>query len=426
MEIKASALKSAFENKEYDEKLEALYADAALVDAQRARYVAAIDEFIALFGDKDVEIYSAAGRTEVGGNHTDHQRGRVLAASVNIDTIAVVSKRSDKTVVMKSEGYPEITVDLEKLDIDESEFGTSVSLIRGVAAGLNKRGYKIGGFEGYATSQVLSGSGLSSSAAYEVLIGNILSGMYSGQVGDPVMLAMIGQEAENQFFGKPSGLMDQMACSVGGLIHIDFFDKENPVVSKVDVDFGGFGKSLCIVDSKASHADLTDEYAYVPQEMRSVAAYFGKELLCEVPEEDFVAAIPDVRLKTSDRAVLRSIHWYEDCKRVDAQKDALEKGDFAAFGKLIRESGDSSFKYLQNVYAPKTGDQSLSIALAMTEKILGPDIPCRVHGGGFAGTIQVFVDDADVARYKSEIEKIFGEGSCHVLKIRPVGGCQVI
>ena len=411
----------------YDERLKEVYVDASRVDGERSRYIAALNEFQKLYGDKEVEVYSAPGRSEVGGNHTDHQLGKVLATSVNIDTVAVVAKRQDKVIAMKSEGYRPLTVDLGSLEPDVNEYGTSVALIRGVAAGLKKRGYQVGGFEGYAVTEVLSGSGLSSSAAYEVLIGNILSGMYNDGASNSIEIAQISQEAENIYFGKPCGLMDQMACSVGGLISIDFKDKENPVVKQVKVDFDAFGYSLCIVDTKGSHADLTDEYAAVPAEMKAVAAYFGKEVLSQVDEADFYAAIPEIRKAAGDRAVLRAIHWYDECRRVDGQVAALEAGNFAEFAKLVNESGESSYKYLQNVYASKKSqNQEVAIGILMSKKLLKDKGIVRVHGGGFAGTIQAFVPNDMVAEYKTGIERIFGEGSCYCLKIRPDGGIKVL
>lgn len=424
--MKASSLIEKINNHEYDARFEELYMDKDLVAGQCERYVKAVNEFIALYGDLEVELYSAPGRTEIGGNHTDHQYGKVLAGPVNIDTIAVASATDDMTVNIKSEGYNALTVKLENLEAKKSEYGTSYALIKGVAAGLAKRGYKIGGFKAYVTSQVLSGSGLSSSAAYEVLLGNILSGLYNDCSLNSVLIAQIGQEAENIYFGKPCGLLDQMASSVGGLVHVDFADPKNPLVMEGGVEFNKFGHSLCIVDTKGSHADLTDDYAAIPAEMKAVAAVFGKEVLSQVEEAEFYAKIAEVRKATSDRSVLRAIHWFNETKRADKQIAALRADDFDEFKRLIRESGDSSYKYLQNVYSNhKITEQSLGIGLAMTEEILGKDCACRVHGGGFAGTIQVFVPNEKVAVYKEGIEKVFGAGSCYVLKIREIGGTRV-
>ena len=422
-----AALIAEIENGIYDEILLKLCVDPARLSGQKERYIEALKEFAKLYGEKAVEVYSAPGRSEIGGNHTDHQNGRVLATSVNIDTIAVVAALEGSVIKMKSQGYRPLSVDISKLEPDEREYGTSVALIRGVAAGLAKRGYKIGGMELYCTSEVLSGSGLSSSAAFEVMIGNAISGLYNGKTADAVLLAQIGQEAENTYFGKPCGLMDQMACSYGGLIHIDFNHPGTPAVSPVHVEFEKYGTSLCIVDTKGSHADLTPDYAAIPTEMRAVAACFGKTLLCEVSEEDFVKTVPTLRAKTGDRAVLRALHWYAECKRADAEKEALEKDDFKEFLSVLKESGDSSYKYLQNVFSThKVEEQGVSIGLAFSEYYLGKKGVARVHGGGFAGTMQAFVPDELVAGYKENIEKIFGAGSCHVMKVRSIGGTRVM
>lgn len=427
MANKASKLIENLQNHCYDQILSDLYLGESNGEKQCERYVKALQQFISLFGDEEVEIYSAPGRSEIGGNHTDHQYGKVLATSVDIDTIAVVAAADEPQIRIKSEGYRWTELDLNELQAKPEEKGTTVALVRGVAAGVKKRGFEIGGFKAYVTSQVLSGSGLSSSAAYEVLLGNIFSGLYNDNAIDPVTIAQIGQEAENQYFGKPSGLLDQMACSVGGLVYIDFEDPINPLVQKVNVDFESFGHRLCIVDTKGSHADLTDDYARIPKEMKKVAAYFGKEVLRQVNEQDFYKELPLIRKYAGDRAVLRSMHWFDENHRVDEQKEALESGDYPRFQQLIRESGNSSYRYLQNVYSiHKADDQSVAVALIMTKKILGKEIACRVHGGGFAGTIQVFVPEQKVAGYKEAIERIFGSGACHVLHVRNVGGLKVI
>lgn len=421
------AIKANLYNGNIDESLAELYCGTEFVDIQKKRYAAALDAFEGLYGDKEVEIYSAPGRTEVGGNHTDHQNGRVLTASINLDAIAIVAKRDDNIIRITSEGYGEIIVDISDIEIIENEIGTTAALVRGTAAAMKKRGYSIGGFDAYVTSDVLSGSGLSSSAAYEVLMGNILSGIYNAGKISPVELAQIGREAENKYFGKPCGLLDQMACSVGGLINIDFADGTNPRVKKVGVDFNKHNHSLCIVDTKGSHADLTDEYAAVPIEMKKVAAFFGKNYLSEVDKADFYKNIVEIRKATGDRAVLRAMHWYAENIRVDRQVEALEKGDFDEFKALIKASGDSSYKYLQNVYAVKNiNEQNVSLGLALSDEILNGKGVSRVHGGGFAGTIQAFVPNTLVDEYKRKIEAVFGEGACYVLKIRPVGGVKIL
>lgn len=419
--------KEKIERGDLDERLLELYVDEARIPAQRKRYGAAVAKFEQLFGTGDVEIYSAPGRSEVGGNHTDHQHGEVLAASVNLDAIAVVAGRQDGKIQLLSEGYPMLSVDLRELSAKKEEEGTSLALIRGMAYGLQKNGHNIGGFSAYVTSDVLGGAGLSSSASFEVLIGTILSGLYNGGTVDPVEIAQVAQFAENVYFGKPCGLMDQMACSVGGLIHIDFLDVAHPVVEKVPVDFTAYGHSLCITDTKGSHADLTDEYAAIPAEMCAVAEALGKKVLREADETSFLQQIPVLRQKLGDRAVLRAMHFYAENARAEQQVKALAQGDFARFLALVEESGNSSFEFLQNVYAAKeVKSQAVSIGLAVSRKALeGGHGVCRVHGGGFAGTIQAFVANEYVDAYKKALDGVFGTGACQVLKVRPVGGVCV-
>ena len=424
--MKTTELKAGFQSGKYAELLKDIYIDESVLEYQKGRYVKAIESFEELFGVKDVEIYSAPGRSEIGGNHTDHQCGRVLAASINLDAIAIVAKK-ESGIVLKSEGYPMINVSLADLLPTKEEEGTSAGLIRGVAARLKEEGYEIGGFEAYVTSDVLNGAGMSSSAAFEVLIGNILSGLYNEGKISPVLIAQAGQYAENVFFGKPCGLMDQMASSVGNLIFIDFADVNNPVIKKVNVNFEDFNHSLCIVDTKGSHADLTDEYAAIPEEMKRVAAYFGKEILKQVDKNEFYTNIPEIRKVAGDRAVLRAMHWFEETDRVIDQVNALEEENFEEFKKLIKSSGDSSFKYLQNVYSVKNlSRQEMAVGLALSDVILKGKGVSRVHGGGFAGTIQAFVPNDIVDIYKKNMEDIFGEDACHVLKIRKYGGMKVL
>ena len=424
--MKTTELKAGFQSGKYAELLKDIYIDESVLEYQKERYVKAIESFEELFGVKDVEIYSAPGRSEIGGNHTDHQCGRVLAASINLDAIAIVAKK-ESGIVLKSEGYPMINVSLADLLPKKEEEGTSAGLIRGVAARLKEEGYEIGGFEAYVTSDVLNGAGMSSSAAFEVLIGNILSGLYNEGNISPVLIAQAGQYAENVFFGKPCGLMDQMASSVGNLIFIDFADVKNPVIKKVNVNFEDFNHSLCIVDTKGSHADLTDEYAAIPEEMKRVAAYFGKEILKQVDKNEFYTNIPEIRKVAGDRAVLRAMHWFEETDRVIDQVNALEEENFEEFKKLIKSSGDSSFKYLQNVYSVENlSRQEMAVGLALSDVILKGKGVSRVHGGGFAGTIQAFVPNDIVDIYKKNMEDIFGEDACHVLKIRKYGGMKVL
>lgn len=420
-------LLQGFKSGKYKDLLRDIYVDEEVLDYQQKRYINAIENFENLYGEKEVEIYSAPGRSEVGGNHTDHQYGKVLATAVNLDVIAVVARTEDDRIMLESEGHGTAVVHLSSLLPRKEEEGRSEALIRGVAAGLVDEGCKIGGFEGYAASDVLSGSGMSSSAAYEVLIGNILSGLYNDMQLDPVLIARVSQYAENRYFGKPCGLMDQMASSIGGLININFSDPQKPMVKKVEVEFEAYGYSLCIVDTKGSHADLTDDYAAVPAEMKKVAEYFDKPVLGKVGEDEFYKNILKLREYAGDRAVLRAIHFFEENKRVEAQVEALEWGDFEGFKRLIKASGDSSFKYLQNVYSShKLKEQSVSIALAVSDVALGEMGVSRVHGGGFAGTIQAFVSNRIVKDYKKTIESVFGEGSCHILKVRKYGGMKVL
>ena len=424
---KTEELKEQLKSGALDARLTEIYVDGALLSYQKERYMQAITEFERLFGAGEAEIYSAPGRSEVGGNHTDHQHGQVLAASVNLDAIAVVRPAEDNCIRLKSDGYPMLTLELAELEPKPKEEGTSLGLMRGMAAGLQERGYSIGGFMAYATSDVLSGAGLSSSAAFEVLVGTILSGLYNDMRISPVEIAQIAQISENVYFGKPCGLMDQMACSVGGLIHIDFKDTEKPMVEKVEVDFASFDHSLCITDTKGSHADLTDDYAAIPAEMKQVASHFGKEVLRDVTEQEFYAKLAKLREKFGDRPVLRSLHFLKENARVGEQVKALKQGDFGRFLKLIEESGASSFQFLQNVYTNKdVQNQAVSVGLAVSTAILPGHGVCRVHGGGFAGTIQAFVKNNFVEEYRKALDQVYGEGACHVLKVRPIGGIKVI
>lgn len=423
---KASLIIEEIKENIYQEIFKDIYIDEQLLTYQKERYIKAIEKFISVYGDQDVEIYSTPGRSEVCGNHTDHQHGEVLAAAINLDMIAIVSLQ-ESVIKVLSDDYDLKAIDIHDLKMREEEKETSEGLIRGVCAKYQELGYYIGGFQAYMTSDVLQGSGLSSSAAFEVMVGTILSGLYNDMKIDPVTIAQVGQYSENVYFGKPCGLMDQCACSVGSLIHIDFKDNDHPIVEKIEVDFKEFEHSLCIVDVHASHADLTDDYASIPMEMKQVAQFFDKEYLREVDENDFYAHLPEIREVTSDRAVLRTIHLFEENKRVEAIVQSLKDSDFDAFKKVIKASGESSYKYLQNIYSNHyVNQQAVSIALALSELILEDKGVCRVHGGGFAGTIQAFVEDGYVEKYKQEIEKYFGEGSCHILKVRKYGGKKVI
>ena len=424
--MKAFDIMKQFMNYEHDTLIEDLYEDKSLLVYQRARYVRTLERFIKLYGDNDIEIYSVAGRSEVGGNHTDHQHGCVLAASINLDAIAMVMPQDDVIEVV-SDNFNIEKINIHELSKKDNELGTSEALIRGVVYKLKELGYKVGGFKAVITSDVLMGAGLSSSAAFEGLIGTIISGLYNNMEIDMVTIAKVGQFAENVFFGKPCGLMDQCACAVGGLISIDFNDPAAPVVKHVDVDFSKYNHSLCIVDTKGSHEDLTDEYAAVPTEMEKIAHYFNKEVLRDVDEEEFYTCIRSLREFAGDRAVLRAIHFFNENNRVGKLVNALDQDDFDGFKHYIQESGNSSYKFLQNVYASSDPqNQAVSLALALSENILGNHGVCRVHGGGFAGTIQAFVENDYVEIYKKEIEKSFGQGSCLVLKVRAKGGCKVL
>jgi len=418
---------AAFEAGTFKAKIEDIYVDPARIDSETARYIEAIKQFENLFGDGECEIFSAPGRSEVAGNHTDHQHGEVLATSINNDAIAIVRPTSDNKITLKSDDYDVITVDLSDLGMKEDEQVSTTALIKGVAAGVKNRGYRIGGFCAYVTSEVLIGAGLSSSAAFETVVGTVLSGLYNDMKISATEIAIIGQYAENVYFGKPCGLMDQMACSVGSLVHIDFADPENPITEKVEFDMDKAGYSLCITDTKGSHADLTADYAAVPAEMKAAAHVFGKEYLHDVPESDILAGIPKIREEAGDRAALRALHFIEENKRVQKDVAALKAGDIDAFLAGIKASGDSSFKYLQNVYtSADVQHQNVSVALAVSDIVLGDAGVARVHGGGFAGTIQAFVKNAKVAEYKDAMDNIFGEGACSVLKIRKYGGMKVI
>lgn len=406
--------------------LEEIYPESA-VTAQRERYEKSAEEFRSIFGDSDqLRYFSAPGRTEVGGNHTDHNHGKVLAASVNLDVIAVVEPTDDNIIKIKSEGFPEDSVDISDLSVHEDEKNSSAALIRGVAAGFKNNGLNIGGFKAYTTSNVMKGSGLSSSAAFEVLIGNILSGIYNAGSISAVKIAQIAQYAENEYFGKPSGLMDQMASSVGGFVAIDFKNTQAPIIENIPVDFSSYGHALCIIDTKADHADLTDEYAAIPREMKAIAGYFSAECLREISRADVILNMGILRQKYGDRAVLRALHFFEENERVDKLAHSLRHQHFDDFLSSINESGNSSYKYLQNIFAVSDyTHQAVGIALNVAEHALARKGACRVHGGGFAGTIQAFVPQDILKSFIVDIKKVFGAGSCHVLSIRPVGGTEV-
>ena len=406
-------------------RLASLYCCAPAETASEAtRYAAVLDGLEKTFGSHaEAGLYSAPGRTEIGGNHTDHQHGRVLAGSVNIDMIAAAAPNDKNQLRVQSEGYDLCVIDLNDLEARKEEENTTAALLRGECAAFTQRGAKLAGLDVYISSNVPKGSGVSSSAAFEVLIGVILNDCFMTEKVSPIAIAQIGQWAENVYFGKPCGLMDQMASSVGNIITIDFASPAKPVVEPVAVDFSKAGLALCILDSGADHADLTDEYAAIPAECRAVAAVCGGEVLRDVPFETFLAKLPECRRQCGDRAVLRAFHVYADNDRVAKQVAALHDGDFGTFLSLVNESGCSSWEYLQNVIpAGYKEHQEVGVTIAAAKHLLGDKGAVRVHGGGFAGTVQAFVPVEMLDEFKAGMETILGEGRCHVLSIRPEGG----
>ena len=424
-------LLTALKNGTFDQALAALYAldgTAQKLDQARDRAVHTVEAFAASYGAsaQGAALFSGPGRTEIGGNHTDHQHGRVLCGSVDLDMLACAAPNGTRLVRIQSEGYPMLEISLDDLAPKKEEENTSAALVRGVAAKIAELGYTLSGFDACANSTVLSGSGLSSSAAYETLVGNIFNHFCCEDKLDAVALAKIGQYAENIYFGKPCGLMDQMGSSVGACVAIDFSSPADPVVERVDYDFTKSGHVLCIVDTGSSHGDLTDDYAAVTREMGAVSAYFGKKFLRDVPEQRFRAAIPALRKECGDRAILRSMHFYSDDRRAAQEAEALKAGDFDRFLSLVNASGKSSSLHLQNTWSiadPK--QQAVPLALAVAEELLDGTGAVRVHGGGFAGTIQAFVPEDRLSLFKSGMEALLGQGKCHILHIRPQGGCVV-
>lgn len=411
---------------EFRDRLAAVYGSSA-VNFQKERFTFLAKKFMTDFpAQGEFRFFSAPGRTEIGGNHTDHNNGKVLAAAIDLDAIAAAAKRDDNIVSVASEGHKLVEIDLSQLAMRDSEAGKSAALIRGICFRLKELGYTIGGFDASVTSRVLAGSGLSSSAAYEVLIVTIMSHLYNEGNVDPVTAALVSQYAENVFFGKPCGLMDQTACSVGGFVAIDFKNNKAPAIQKVDYDFSKSGYLLCIINTGGTHADLTDDYAAIRLEMNSVAGFFGKKVLRDVNEADVLANISELRDQTGDRAIERAIHFYNENKRVDRLVEALDAGDFEEFKHNITESGHSSFMYNQNVYSNgKPYEQPVALALCLTEEFLDGCGAYRVHGGGFAGTIQVFVPEDAMMDYIHKMKAVFGEDSCFVLSVRSAGGCEV-
>lgn len=420
--MKATELIKSIENGSYDRVFSSLYPNKDLSD-RKERIINLAKDFCQLYGDMETVLFSVPGRTELIGNHTDHNNGKVIAASVDIDIIAIAAKCESETVRIKSVGYREDTVDISDPTPDSVRKGSSSAIIAGIADYFRKHNYNYGGFCAYTTSDVMTGSGLSSSAAFEVMVARIFSEFYNN--GDIALmeLAKAGKYAENEFFGKPCGLMDQAACASGGCLWMDFENNLEPKTEKLDIDLSKYGYRLCIINTGGNHADLTDDYAAVPAEMKSIAALMGKQVLRSCDEADFMGRISYMRSIVGDRAIMRAMHFFGENKRIDSQKNAILQGDFDTYLKNITDSGNSSFKFLQNVYTTKnSSEQGISLALAMTESF---GAVCRVHGGGFAGTIQAYIPEEKVSEYKAYIENVFGENSCQVYTIRPFGAAAV-
>ena len=422
----ASEIRNNILSGKMDETLVRLYGNERK-DAQRKRYAAAVEEFISLYGDLEAQLFSVPGRSEISGNHTDHNHGRVLAAAIDLDIIAVATKTGSGKIRIKSKGFPEDIVDISRLDPGYYENYGSAAIIAGICDGFSKRGYSYGGFTAYTDSEVLKGSGLSSSAAFEVQVCNILSHFYNNGTVPAPELAKISQYAENVYFGKPSGLMDQTACAVGGFVAIDFLNPSEPVIEKLNFSLADAGYCLCIVITGGNHADLNDDYASVPADMKKVAAEFGCEVMRGITYDEVLAALPSLREKLGDRALLRALHFVEENERVAAQGEALRAGNFKAFLDGVLASGDSSFKQLQNVFTVKNvSEQGLSLALALCKHVLeGKGGAWRVHGGGFAGTVQAFVPEALREEFRAVMDGVFGAGACAVLNIRADGAIRL-
>lgn len=417
-------IKSAIANGDFNQSFSMLYGD---IDSAKLRYSEAVESFSEIFENTDeIRLFSAPGRTEVGGNHTDHQHGCVLAGSVNLDVIAIVSPNEDGKIRIKSKGYPMDTIDVTNLEKNTQEKGKSSALIKGVCKRFADMGCEIKGFNAYTTSNVLKGSGLSSSAAFEVLIANIVNNLFNNGKTDAVEIAKIGQFAEREYFGKPCGLLDQMASSLGGFTYADFENPEKPITESIDLDIRNYGYTLCVVDTGGNHANLTNDYADITLECKAISNALGVDFLRDADSDRFYTEMADLRKKCGDRAVLRAFHFFNEQNRVALQRKALKDGDFEGFLKLVNESGQSSYDYLQNLYSNSAvNEQGLSLAIALTKNFLNGKGACRVHGGGFAGTIQCYIPTNMLDDYKAMIENVFGNGSCFVLNIRPVGGYEI-
>ena len=417
-------IQTKLNNGELDDALRYLYGDA--LESQKQKYIALTNAFESAFGESDdAVLFSAPGRSEIGGNHTDHQLGRVLAATVTMDTRAVVAPRADNIVRIHSQGYTPLCVSLDHLSPDSTEENASEALVRGIAERFMQTGRSIGGFDAVTASDVPKGSGLSSSAAFSILVSTIFSELYNDGKISPVEQALASKYAENRHFGKPSGLMDQLACAVGGFVAIDFEQPEEPKIEKIDCDLSALGYGICIVNCGGNHADLTHEYAAVTKDMREVAQYFGKTVLREVEESAFYAALGQLRKSVSDRAILRAMHFFGDNARVPHQAEALKNKDIETFRRLMNDSGKSSFMLLQNVCPTDSSERGLALALALSERMLAGKGAWRVHGGGFAGTILALVPLETMPAYQAEMERVFGQGCCYRFAVRPVGGVKI-
>ena len=420
----SNSFKLSIINGKYDDAFSLYYPDIA---AQRKRYAEAIDGFEAEYGKgREIRIFSAPGRSEIIGNHTDHQHGMAIAAAVNLDIAAIVSENGSDIINIKSKGYSPDIININEPEAKEEERTHSASLIRGIVSRYTAMGYKIKGFDAYTVSDVLKGSGLSSSAAFEVLVASIINILFLDSALSPIEIAKMSQYAENVYFGKPCGLLDQTAAASGSFVFIDFANTEAPKVEKMDFDIAQSGYSLCIVDTGGNHSDLTDDYADIFSELKELCTLFGKEFLRQIPKEEFLARLPELNAKISQCAIIRAMHVYDENERVLKMKKAINAKDIGAFLKLIGESGNSSYKYIQNAYslsAPQA--QGIPLALKLTEDFLQGDGACRVHGGGFAGTILSFIPTGRVAEYKEYIERVFGKNKCHIINIRPAGGIEI-
>lgn len=426
LNMKTNELKQYIRDGLLNEQLIHLYGEEQL-EKQKERYIRILERSCELFGNKEVSLFSAPGRTEIGGNHTDHQLGKVVAASIHLDAIACVSKREDSIICYHADGFTVKDVDISDLSIHPEEKNTTESLLRGVAAGFVRNHYDVGGFDCYCDSEVLSGSGMSSSACFEVLIGTIMNEMFNDGRATEVEVAKTGQYAENVYFMKNSGLLDQMACSLGSFAYMDFANAEDPYVSKIDFNPAEFGYELILTDVRASHADLSDEYSCVPEEMKAAAHVLGKEVLCDCTVQELISRCKEIREKCGDRAFLRAYHFVNETVRAEKEAEFMRKNDIRSFFDEVNASGRSSWMYLQNISAP--GDprhQAIAVALALSESLLGKNGAFRVHGGGFAGTIQAYVNKEISDRYIDMMESVFGKGCCYRLSIRDCGGIRII